>query len=140
MAFPHPVAPARASGGKMAARRPPRALRRRREAAVAKVFPTRLRGEDWFAAPALLGRGSDRVAKDQSVMHAICAYLSSAVGLVAAGLWFWASRIEVPTNLSTLFDHDMIAGLGPMRAGFARVAVSTAGLLRLRRSPFSSRP
>jgi hypothetical protein len=55
-------------------------------------------------------------------MHAICAYLSSAVGLVAAGLWFWASRIEVPTNLSTLFDHDMIAGLGPMRAGFARVA------------------
>jgi hypothetical protein len=51
----------------------------------------------------------------------VFAYLSIAVGLAAAGLWFWASRVEVPTVLVALYGGGM-AGLPEMRAGLARVA------------------
>jgi hypothetical protein len=49
------------------------------------------------------------------------AYSSGVVGLVAAGLWFWASLTDVPTKLGTGWGGE-IHGLSEMSAALAKVA------------------
>jgi hypothetical protein len=48
-------------------------------------------------------------------------WLSIALGFVAAGLWLYAARIKVPTNLVSSFGGQA-EGLDKMQEGFRRQA------------------
>ncbi len=54
-------------------------------------------------------------------MHSFFSYSSMVVGAVAAGLWFWASRIVIPTNLGTGWGGK-VSGLEEMSAALEKVA------------------
>ena len=60
-------------------------------------------------------------------MHSFFFYSSIVAGLVAAGLWFWASLTVIPSNLLTWFDPSIISGQEQMRAGLKKVARLNCG-------------
>jgi len=58
------------------------------------------------------------------LLHTIFSWLSVAAALGAAGLWFYASKIRVPTDIKSGFGS--LVGIEEMSAGFKRQGIWNA--------------